>query len=183
MNGKEGGRTEREWGELWLIPSLFTAREVVWVQRTEVFYCQNEEGKYLVLQVSDGVQQYHLHLSLLCHTPFLPIYSHAAIGNYLITHDWNELSLLNVGTLRSLLLPSDLLGYWFGVLHYRPGCILTVLNLINPMFDPFCFICISCAAWWLAAGINGDESYPWWKVTVASQPESCKQYRGKYYPK
>lgn len=78
---------------------LFKAGEVVWVQRTEVFYCQNEERTYhsttrlWLERRCNTSQQYHLHFSLLCHTPFLPIYSHAAIENHLKTHAWNELSL------------------------------------------------------------------------------------------
>lgn len=96
----EGRRQNREgMGRAVAHFNLSTAREVVWAQRTEVFYCQNEEGKHhgtaglWLERRCNTSQQYHLHLSLLCHTPFLPIYSPAAIGNHLKTRDWNELPL------------------------------------------------------------------------------------------
>lgn len=172
-------------------PAVHSQRSCLGAENWSI-YCQNEEGKYhgtasLWLERRFNTsQRYHLHLSLLCHTSFLPIYSNTAIGKHLITRDWNELSVFKFRNTQ--ISPSAFRLAWILVwcVTLRTGCILTVLNLINPMFDTCCFICISCASWWLATGIYGDESThdeKYFCITVASQLESCKQYRGKYYPK
>lgn len=87
----EWGRTGKEWGELWLIPSCSQPEKLSGCRELKCFTVRMRRERTLVLQVSDlkGETTHHNSTIPICHTPFLPIYSHAAIENHLKTHDWN----------------------------------------------------------------------------------------------